>query len=938
MENSENLSGLELPVDEDEMFNMLLDAIPNSPPDISTAEIDQILPQPSPGPSHTIPQPLPGPSHAISQPLPGPSQAPSQAADEEVDDFYEVLGITSKVIRKFSAEAITVTAKLKENLDKENPEDYLRKALDKLINEFVIKDLNPRDRVGLVMGTDSVEKPIFISYRAPSQFSADVIMNEFSNVIQSNKSFLSDEPFKIKVTRVRMPNGEGRRRKFDNLPYEPFCKKKTSIITIDNPHDNLCLPRALVVGQALVHKDDGKNAWNHYDLIIKKTRDYQLLCAQKLCRKAKVDINIIGGGIDALTKFQEHLKYYRIVVFDGADTHGRIVSFKGDSTSKVYIFLFYHREHYNVITSLKAAFGFDFFYDLCCVGYHHKGEHKCEYACYQCLKLPKCEVKSFDDMIKCDKCHRDFYDQFCYDNHLQPGHFERNLSVCQGLKYCYKCSKLYSLRSLTQKHDCESHVCSNCNKSVPHDHVCFIKRIKRNTKASNDLFIFFDFEARVEEEPYIVTPKYTARRHIPNYAVLQMNCTKCINNENDDMLVDCDYCGKRHFVIENKEGDALLHDFFTIIREKTPPFMKTYVYAHNGGGYDYMFLIEYMVREIEWIPKLIMNGSKLISMKYNNIEFKDSLNFFHTKLAALPDMFGIEDASKGYFPHFFNTQQNQNYIGPIPEEKYYGVNEMLPKDLKKFQKWYNEEKSKNVVFNFKEEMRKYCIADVEVLRKACVKFRKLFYDLLHLDPLAATSTIAGACMTAYRMNFIPQDTIALMTFPSYRMRDNQSLLAVRYLMYFEDAYGVELQSAYRGWEKQIDKYKVDAYHPAFPMDRLGPVLDGEPNIRPLIIEINGCYYHGCPKCFPNRTATVKSKSAKEYVNMDMRYKNTMKKLQHLQSLVSLPHIISKWECDIYAECAENSSLKQYMTNAQIPTPIYSNREPFFGGRTENFYW
>ncbi|XP_065219194.1 uncharacterized protein LOC135844777 [Planococcus citri] len=345
-----------------------------------------------------------------------------------------------------------------------------------------------------------------------------------------------------------------------------------------------------------------------------------------------------------------------------------------------------------------------------------------------------------------------------------------------------------------------------------------------------------------------------------------------------------------------------------------------------------------MVRKLNWVPTLTMNGSKLIMMKHKQIEFKDSLNFFHTRLAALPDMFGIEDAEKGYFPHYFNTLPNQNYCGSIPEAKYYGMDEMGLKERKKFEEWYNDQKSKNVTFNFQEEIQKYCIADVNVLRKSCIKFRKLFYDLMGIDPLAATSTIASACMTAYRTNFIPPNTIPLMTFPSYRMRDNQSMLAVRYLKYFEDMHGVQLESAYRGWEKQIGKYKVDGYHPSFPMEKLGPVPEDMPSVRPLIIEINGCYYHGCPKCFANRTTAVKSKDSKEYVNMDMRYKNTLKKLEHLLSLPEAPYVITKWECEIYNECRSNPTLKHYMTNVQIPTPIYSNREPFFGGRTENFYW
>ena len=31
---------------------------------------------------------------------------------------------------------------------------------------------------------------------------------------------------------------------------------------------------------------------------------------------------------------------------------------------------------------------------------------------------------------------------------------------------------------------------------------------------------------------------------------------------------------------------------------------------------------------------------------------------------------------KGDFPHLFNTPENQNYIGPIPDKKFYGIDQM----------------------------------------------------------------------------------------------------------------------------------------------------------------------------------------------------------------------------------------------------------------------
>lgn len=55
-----------------------------------------------------------------------------------------------------------------------------------------------------------------------------------------------------------------------------------------------------------------------------------------------------------------------------------------------------------------------------------------------------------------------------------------------------------------------------------------------------------------------------------------------------------------------------------------------------------------------------------------NLTFSDSLNFLPMKLAKIPEAFGLEELSKGFFSHFFNTQENQAYMGPYPALEFYG--------------------------------------------------------------------------------------------------------------------------------------------------------------------------------------------------------------------------------------------------------------------------
>ena len=53
------------------------------------------------------------------------------------------------------------------------------------------------------------------------------------------------------------------------------------------------------------------------------------------------------------------------------------------------------------------------------------------------------------------------------------------------------------------------------------------------------------------------------------------------------------------------------------------------------------------------------------------------------RLADLLKAFGLRDTlGKGFFPHLFNTLQNQNYIEPIPNARYYSPEQIKPEEHK----------------------------------------------------------------------------------------------------------------------------------------------------------------------------------------------------------------------------------------------------------------
>jgi len=70
-----------------------------------------------------------------------------------------------------------------------------------------------------------------------------------------------------------------------------------------------------------------------------------------------------------------------------------------------------------------------------------------------------------------------------------------------------------------------------------------------------------------------------------------------------------------------------------------------------------------------------MNGLKIMCMKMEHLVFLDSVSFLLCPLRKRPEAFGLTD-SKTWYPHLFNTEEYPNYIVPIPDVSYYGVNEM----------------------------------------------------------------------------------------------------------------------------------------------------------------------------------------------------------------------------------------------------------------------
>ena len=137
---------------------------------------------------------------------------------------------------------------------------------------------------------------------------------------------------------------------------------------------------------------------------------------------------------------------------------------------------------------------------------------------------------------------------------------------------------------------------------------------------------------------------------------------------------------------------------------------------HNFKGYDGMFVLQHLYATHREVEDQICVGTKVLSLRSGNLTFKDSLCLLPFSLASFPATFGLEELRKGFFPHLFNTLENQEYVGPIPEESFYDPDGMTVRKKDEFQRWHAQKVAEEYVFKLCHEMKEYCISDVKLLK------------------------------------------------------------------------------------------------------------------------------------------------------------------------------------------------------------------------------
>jgi len=178
------------------------------------------------------------------------------------------------------------------------------------------------------------------------------------------------------------------------------------------------------------------------------------------------------------------------------------------------------------------------------------------------------------------------------------------------------------------------------------------------------------------------------------------------------------------------------------------------VYVHNLAKFEIIFLLKYLVKLGPVHP--IIHNNKIISMNLsfdeNNyqLHFRDSYLILLDSLKNLSRAFKVE-TPKSIFPILFTNENNLDYIGKVPDIRYFGNKISLSE--------YNKYKAKfNNNWNLREEIIKYNIIDCISLYQIILKFNNMIFNLFNIN-IHKYPTLPSLAFGIFRSNFMLKNIV-----------------------------------------------------------------------------------------------------------------------------------------------------------------------------------
>ena len=757
-------------------------------------------------------------------------------------------------------------------------------------------------------------------------------LQQLTKQLNSSQSFSPGDDFALDVTTIRMPGTGGKPKKYEPTKALVRGIVKRSRVSIKNK-DELCCARTIVT----------MKAWADEEARVFPPLGYQTLRRgtpgqERQARQLLQDAGVGTGpcGLPELAKFQAALPDYQIKVMKVGRPH-MIVYAGPDNPRRILLLL--EDDHYDGCTSYGGWLNKSYYCHDCDRGYDHDdlAHHPCDgrrcKSCYSrdceeylALKRQLNQRRYPQPTVKCDLCNRWFMGPTCFARHLSRVNGKQ--SLCQTWKKCRECCKLYKVKYTEKgqpkgpRHKCGWTECSVCDQRANIEmHQCFIqvipesddhprvKKVPENSvgcratvgEAENGfvdvekqppLMVYADYEAMTDAEG-IQTPiliGYETAESDTCHCHYGRDCTERFVQDMENLAVDVD-------------GDD----------------RNVIIIFHNLKGYDGMFLLQYMYAHHREVERLVTVGVKVLSFTSDRLTFKDSLCFLPFSLSSFPATFGLRELTKGFFPHLFNTNDNQTYRGPLPDLRFYDPDGMSPKKREELVRWHAAHTVEGYEFDLRRDMQLYCESDVKLLKAGCAKFVEEFKTEADFDPMEKCITIASACNRYWRKCHLKPKTVAVQPPNGWKgSQSNQSFKARRWL-------------AWKNHQLRQDPTARDRIRYADNGGEVhvaGFLVDGFDESTRTVFEFNGCFFHGCVRCYPKKRFNVSR--LRGHRNLFECYDFTQQKKQKLEAAGY--HVITKWECDWERDTKTNQELRAFLEQHQVVSPLQP-RDAFFGGRT-----
>ncbi|KAL3071911.1 hypothetical protein niasHS_016512 [Heterodera schachtii] len=406
-------------------------------------------------------------------------------------------------------------------------------------------------------------------------------------------------------------------------------------------------------------------------------------------------------------------------------------------------------------------------------------------------------------------------------------------------------------------------------------------------------------------------------------------------------------------------GRGAMEQFVDFLLHTGPKGVRTVMLAHNGGRYDIHLLLEELQRRGERPRRAVQHGLRVYMLELRGTHqreliCKDSLNYFHCALATLPRTFGLRGVpDKPFFPYHHIHARNLDVelpAGTLPPPAAYDPDRMRAEQRERFMEWYAHELRRpgRQPFLLRRELLRYCWNDVKILRTACLRFRELVGECADgMEPFLAATTIASLAMAVFRQHHLRPNTMVHTPEGGFLRGRRASVESRRFFTLLAavrpdlgplrtarwsigEAVVGDSGRAHRRRDNNSTNSCAGADDDGF---RLDCVAYRHPPLRPLCIEFNGCYMHGCRECYPDRHMLLAGGRSAELL-----WARTQQRAWELAELHGM-EVLSVWECHFRRTLRTNTRLRKLYKErcVDVPGPLDLRKHALFGGRVEPFW-